>query len=150
VIRHVLVVCVGNLCRSPIAEGLLKQHTPGLCVSSGGLLASTGLPADPQAVQVMATRGIDLSAHRSQPLTATLCAKADLILCMTQRQRRSMGTRYPSATGKTFVLGATAIVDPYRRGPEAFVECLASIESALDAWIPRLQMLCGDLEEAKT
>ena len=99
----ILFVCFGNICRSPMAEGLARDIAarcyPGarslVRVSSAGVGAQDGNPPTPEAVEAMAERGIDISSHRARKVTAEILAAADLVLAMEQRQGvrlRDMGT----------------------------------------------------------
>src|SRR5262245_55242849 len=81
-LRRVLVLCHGNICRSPFAEALLTARIPGLEVRSAGLHAADGHPADPSAVACAQRMGVSLAAHRSARVTAELVAWADLVLVM--------------------------------------------------------------------
>ncbi|MFS9669038.1 protein tyrosine phosphatase, partial [Klebsiella pneumoniae] len=67
--KKILVVCVGNICRSPIGEALLQQQHPNLTVKSAGLSALVGEGADDKAIQVMDEWNIDIRSHRAQQLT---------------------------------------------------------------------------------
>ena len=85
--KNILVVCIGNICRSPMAEGLLKHalvacNKDGCTVSSAGLSALTGHPPDPKACQLMIEKGIDISYYRACQLNKEMIRKADLILVM--------------------------------------------------------------------
>jgi protein-tyrosine phosphatase len=103
---HVLLVCTGNLCRSPMAEGLLRRRradTSGIEVSSAGLIAG-GRLATSEAVAVMAERGIDISAHRSRELSPALIRGADLVIGMARRHVREVGVLDPPALARTFTL----------------------------------------------
>ena len=148
-IRHILVICEGNHCRSPMAEYLLKTALntgagPGVGVESAGLGALHGRAADPEAERLMAQRGIDMSAHRGRMLTPKFALAADLILVMDRQQKASCEQLAPSARGRVFLLGhwlpanEQEIVDPFHRGPEAFREALTHIDQAVAAWLPRL------------
>src|SRR5512136_1311836 len=92
-IDRVLVVCVGNICRSPMAEALLRArlgHWPRFDVSSAGLSALVGRPADESTVALMRERGIDISAHRARQLTPRLVAGSDLVLVMETGHERAV------------------------------------------------------------
>src|SRR5262245_59034382 len=79
-ISRVLVICSGNICRSPFAAAALAQRVPGLEVRSSGLAAGDAAPADPTAVRVAASLGFDLTQHRSRPLSPADLAEPDLVL----------------------------------------------------------------------
>ena len=80
--NSILVVCIGNICRSPIGEHLLRHYLPTQKIASAGVNALVGYPADPNTVIVAEKRGIDLSNHIARQLTAELCNEYDLILVM--------------------------------------------------------------------
>nr|Q45408.1 RecName: Full=Probable low molecular weight protein-tyrosine-phosphatase EpsP [Ralstonia solanacearum]AAA91623.1 EpsP [Ralstonia solanacearum] len=143
-IKTILVVCIGNICRSPMAQALLRQALPGVSVISAGIGALSGYPADPSAVEVMAQHGIDISEHRAQQLTGSLVNRADLILVMGGAQKREIQARHPSKTGSVFRLGEMEqfdIDDPYRKQMMAFEDALAMIQRGVDAWVPRIRAL---------
>lgn len=142
-IRGVLFVCVGNLCRSPMAEGLLRQAMPSLPVASAGLAARAGLPPEPRAVAAMRRCGIDIAGLVSQPLRADLYARHDLVLTMDRGLREEILQRYPQLNGRVHVLGGEPIPDPYGGPDELFEACRQRIARAMQAWIPRLQRLTG-------
>lgn len=142
-----LIVCTGNTCRSPIAEALAKQMiasqrgvTPadleasGVHIISAGTHAYPGMPASPEAVTAMSEQGIDLSKHRSQPLTPELIHGADVIYCMTAAHRAAILSLVPSAADKIFTLDPAGgdVEDPvglgikgYRRSVELIRRQLA-------------------------
>ena len=143
--KSILVVCEGNHCRSPIAETLLGSALgPEFRVSSAGLTALTGLPADIEAVRLMADRGFDISRHRGRQLTPALALSADLILVMEHTQKEWCERVVPSTRGRIFLLShwlATPppeIADPFRQGPEAFRKAFDSITLSVTAWLPHL------------
>lgn len=136
----VLVVCAGNICRSPTAEYILKDKLKGknITVSSAGLTALAGKPADATAQQIAAQNGINMSAHLGRQLNTQLVANNSVILVMEQRHLTDLCNRYPQARGKIFLLGKwqneQEIPDPYRQSPEAFEHVYKLIESACSAW----------------
>lgn len=84
--RRVLFVCTGNTCRSPLAEAiarrLIDERGLDITVTSAGTSAREGMPASDGSLLVGLERSLDLSLHRSQPLTRELVIEADLVLCM--------------------------------------------------------------------
>jgi ribose 5-phosphate isomerase B len=105
--KTVLFVCAGNVCRSPMAEGLLRhqlRNRPGFRVASAGLGAMDGQPVTDASVRAMAEIGVDISRHRSQSLRAPLVAQADYIFTMTESQRDTIQALYPAAAEKTFTV----------------------------------------------
>ena len=142
--QNILVLCIGNICRSPIAEGLLKQALPTKTVRSAGLSALVGHPADPLSVQLMAERGIDISGHRAQLISLQLVREADLILTMDREQKRAVESQYVEARGKVFRLGEFGnydIADPYREGIDSFRAAYRLIDEGVNVFVQRLSQM---------
>ncbi|MHB1855323.1 MAG: arsenate reductase/protein-tyrosine-phosphatase family protein [Acidimicrobiales bacterium] len=104
---RILTVCTANMCRSPMAEALLRHHLEkrgrDAVVSSAGLLED-GHPAAPEVVALLSARGIDLSGHRSRRLVAPLIEGSDLVLAMAREHLREAVLLVPSAFGRIFTL----------------------------------------------
>jgi len=142
--RQILVLCIGNICRSPMAEQLLARELPGQRIWSAGLSALVGEPADPLAVEVAQAHGLDLSAHRAQQFTTQMCQSADLILVMERNQQSSVEKHHPCARGKVFRLGHIGnfeITDPYRLPRPAFEAAYELIARGVADWAPRIRKL---------
>lgn len=85
--KTILFVCTGNTCRSPMAVGLVKKalgKRGNIKIKSAGVIAPNGLHASGNAISVMEDLGIDISGHRTQPLTKELIVEADQVFVMTQ------------------------------------------------------------------
>jgi protein-tyrosine phosphatase len=135
--ENILVVCVGNICRSPMAEGLLRARawSAKAHFASAGLAALEGRAPDPIAVELMAQRGIDISGHRARQLTPELLAASDLVLVMEDGHRRRIEELAPSARGRVHrigKLGGYDVPDPYRKPRAAFESALSLIERGLN------------------
>jgi len=106
----VIVVCTGNVCRSPIAEGLLRRATEHrtvgapITVSSAGTAGWEGSPAMSEAVEAAAEREVDISGHVATRLRPGMAAVADLVLCMAAEHRDQIASDDPQALDRTFTL----------------------------------------------
>jgi len=144
-IRHILVVCVGNICRSPMAEALLKRELrgqDGFTVESAGLGALVGHPASEFSLELMAERGLDISEHRARQIHPDMVRDADLVLVMEAGHRRAIDDADPTARGKVYRIGEWQdidVADPYRRPREAYENALADIENGVASWIERIK-----------
>lgn len=140
--ENVMMVCIGNVCRSPIAEAYLKHIQPESHIFSSGLGALVGKPADPKSVVLMDAKGIDLYNHRAQQIDTTLVSRADLILTMEQRHVDAIQSKFPESRGKVYLVGKwndnQQIPDPYKKDLNAFKTASAMIESGLNSWQKKL------------
>jgi protein-tyrosine phosphatase len=142
-INSVLVVCVGNICRSPLGERALAARLAKVSVSSAGLGALVGAEADPDAARAAEELGIFLNNHRARQWTGAIGAAHDLILVMEPEQRLSIVKAHPELSGKTFLMsqwsGGAAINDPYKRSIEMHRAVAKEIVTGADAWAARLK-----------
>ena len=105
--KTILFVCTGNVCRSPMAEELLRaalKGDPKYRVLSAGIGALDGQPVTEESVVAMAELGHDIAAHASQSLRVPLIESADFIFTMTRQQQDAIQTLFPMAAEKTFLL----------------------------------------------
>lgn len=141
-IKNILVVCVGNICRSPTAEFLLRRALPDRNVSSAGLAALVGYDMEAMARAVAEENGLPCPVHQARQLTPSLCHEADLILVMEAGHKEGVTALCPEARGKVFLLAQGApssdIGDPYRKGRPAFERAYQQIGAATALWTKRL------------
>lgn len=138
----ILVVCIGNICRSPTAERLLKQALPHKTISSAGISALAGHAADDTATAVADQNGVSLEGHVARQLTRELCQQHDLILVMEQKHIEAVTRIAPEVRGKTMLYGhwiKRDIPDPYRQSREAFEFTYDLLADATQAWAQRLK-----------
>ena len=136
-INHILVVCIGNICRSPMAEYFLKQKYPHLQIESAGISGLVGHAADDKACLCMQRHGIDMSPHVAKKLNADLIKKADLILAMSQNQQKHVEQTWPFAKGKVFRLGHWQnqnVPDPYQHDQAFFDQTCHNIQCYAQDW----------------
>jgi len=145
-VRKILFICAGNICRSPMAEGLLKRlllDTPidSMEIGSAGLIALPGNHASFNALRVAQENSIDLEEHRARLVTSDLLASADLILVMEPRHRQALASRHPEAAEKILLLRQFArygsqergINDPYGLSLEAYRFCFQDISECVES-----------------
>jgi len=143
--EKILTVCTGNICRSPLAEFLLREQLAAAGkkaeVRSAGIGALIDHPADETAASVALAHGTSLEGHRAQQISTQLCRWADLILVMEQHHLDYVTDLDTTARGKTFLLGHWSkgeIPDPYRKGEAAHEQAYAEISGAVTSWISKL------------
>ncbi|TCM64359.1 protein-tyrosine phosphatase [Acinetobacter calcoaceticus] len=135
-IQNILIVCVGNICRSPMAEYFFKQQYPQLNIESAGLAAMVGHSADDKAIACMDSHLLDMRKHVAKQINADLIKQSDLILVMSNNQLRHIEQTWPFAKGKVFRLGhwhGQNVTDPYKHDQAFFQETCRLIQTyALD------------------
>ncbi|MBB4866415.1 protein-tyrosine phosphatase [Pseudomonas nitritireducens] len=138
--NQVLIVCVGNICRSPTAEHLLREavRDSNIRLGSAGLGALVDKPLESKALATLARHGHQPPPHRARQLTQDLLQQSDLVLVMERKHLRDLTQYSPQSRGKTFLLGKwqndREIPDPYRQGSAAFEHAYALIEEAVSSW----------------
>ncbi|WP_090137387.1 low molecular weight protein-tyrosine-phosphatase Wzb [Kosakonia oryziphila] len=140
--NKILIVCVGNICRSPTAERLLKHYHPSLTVMSAGLDALVGKGADTSAVSVAADHNLSLEDHRARQISGRMCRDYDLILAMEKRHITTLCEIAPEMRGKVMLFGhwdgEREIPDPYRKSREAFEAVYVLLELSARQWAQAL------------
>jgi protein-tyrosine-phosphatase len=148
----ILMVCTGNICRSPMAEGLLRTRlSPRAAefatVSSAGVAAAPGIRASIHSVTVCRENSIDISSHRSRPLTPVLVRQSDLILVMEEHHRDAIVHMAPAVRDKVFVLPQYAtesavtpgIPDPIGQDVSAYREVFQKLDEYITQALPRIE-----------
>lgn len=151
----ILFVCTGNLCRSPMAEVLLRHRLvqEGLGswrVESAGTWAQNDQPASGYAVQVMAERGLDLHTHRSKPIDRQMIQEADLVLVMTRHHAEALRSEFPDFRNKVWLLSQMDgnricdVNDPYGGSLIEYQYCAAELENLIQSGLTRMRALVED------
>jgi protein-tyrosine phosphatase len=139
-----LVICTGNICRSPMGEVLLRERLDAAGmrtrVESAGIGAVVGAGAHDHAKEVMAAWGHDLSGHVARQLEASMGADFELLLVMETGQKQWIERRFPQLAGRTYRLGHwldEEIDDPMGRSVETFRQSRDHIDHAIGSWLER-------------
>jgi protein-tyrosine phosphatase len=140
--KRILIVCVGNICRSPTAEYLLRHrlgNAHGAQISSAGLSAMAGYSMDTTSLALLREHGVDGETHRARQLDSALLRQSDLILAMEKSHVAAMVRMAPEASGKVFLLDrwldGRDIPDPYRQQRPAYEHVYGLIEQGVNSWL---------------
>jgi len=147
--KKILLVCTGNICRSPLAAALIDRAlhgrgAPGIDLASAGTGAWDGAPVSEGAYLVGLERGLDLSGHRARLLTRELVDESDLILTMARHHRARVDEL--GGEGRVFVLGEYAgregdeaeVSDPFGGDLDVYRDTCAELEALIDAAVERI------------
>jgi protein-tyrosine-phosphatase len=121
---EILMVCTGNICRSPMAMALMRhaleaRRCTDVEVTSAGTAALADGPASGRAVEALRAVGVDLTPHRSRPVTASELRRANLIVAMTSEHVHEVTEEAPEVAGKVVLLKALAEMDVQPQSPDA-------------------------------
>jgi protein-tyrosine-phosphatase len=152
--KTILFVCTGNICRSPMAMGFLREklRKAGLegeyRVHSAGVWGLENQPPSLHARAMMAQRGIDISDHSSHDLTSEDVDEADLILTMERGQAEAIRLEFSQHANKVHLLSEMIgrhydIRDPYGGSLYEYHQCAAEIERLIEEGYPRIMELVG-------
>jgi protein-tyrosine phosphatase len=141
-IHSILVVCVGNICRSPVGERLLARSLPEADIGSAGIGAVVGASADEAMIQVANENDLSLEGHIARQFTPEMGARYELILVMEAGHRAEIARQAPHLSGRVMLFdqwtGACGIPDPYREPIETHRAAYQTIEAAAQGWIRRI------------
>ncbi|TKI05780.1 arsenate reductase/protein-tyrosine-phosphatase family protein [Martelella alba] len=134
----ILVVCTGNICRSPLGEWLLKYYTHNNEIISAGIIALNNITADPYAIEIARRHNLDISGHHPQKITYELCNKCELILVMERKHINEICKIAPLTRGKILLFGHWSgkrnIPDPYRKSKETFEYIFKLLDEDAQNW----------------
>lgn len=151
----ILVVCTGNICRSPMAEGVLRDRLKDvgmadIRVFSAGTEGWVQAPATPAAVRVCSEIGVDISSHRSAPIDRRHVASADLILTAQLHHQYTIQNRFHPPEGIMALLGlfypghpGIEIEDPFNQTDAFYRKVLAQICLSIDGLVKQLTKQMG-------
>ena len=150
---HILFICTANICRSPVAEGLLRRRLAeeGLSdwtVSSAGTWAQLQRGAASTSIELLAERGIDIGDHRAREVTRQAVETADLILCMEAGHAEALRVEFPEAAERIYRLSEMAgakenIKDPYGGPYQGYVRMVDELAELIEAGLPRILGVAG-------
>lgn len=135
--KDILFVCTGNTCRSPMAEGIAKAlDKNGRRIWSRGVNVAYESGANEKAIKAMASKDIDISAHKSKQFDPAEVTKNTIILTMTAGHKAYLTALYPQVSSQVFTLleyvGETGdIDDPYGQSDQVYMACASQLESVI-------------------
>lgn len=151
---RVLFLCTGNICRSPLAEGVLRHMLDAelagrVDVASAGVAAMPGQPASTNGVMACAELGVDISGHRARMLTRDLIETTDLVLAMEEHHRMAAVKLAPREAGKIHLLSQYAagsegnapigVDDPIGGDLDEYRSTLREIRRYIEQALPRIR-----------
>ena len=145
--RRIVFVCTGNICRSAMAEHLLRHWSKmrglDLEVSSCGIAAEPWYKMPDAARRLLAAEGVPAFSHKARLATRDCLRNADLILVMTQTHSNHLCEQFPELIARTRLLRAYTgfddgdVDDPMGRPDEAYARCLSVLKESLEALLRR-------------
>lgn len=141
---NILVVCTGNVCRSPMAEVVLKDRLgEEFLISSAGTGALKGQDMEPLAIKLLTENELEPGKHVARQVNTEMLSKADLILVMDSKNKSMLAGKYPAMMGKIQFFGKwesdKEVPDPYRQQKPAFEHVYKLIEQFAEQWTQKLK-----------
>ncbi len=151
----ILVVCTANICRSPIAEALLKARVPrgeNWRIESAGTWAMDGQRVSTNSQLVLQQRGLDASGHRSRSVTRQMIEQFNLILVMEPGHKEALQFEFPQAAGKIFLFSEMigmqfAVVDPYGKSLMDYEQTASELEQICDQGFETIARLARNSQD---
>lgn len=151
---QILIVCTGNICRSPVGEALLqdrlqKRGLSAWLVKSAGTWAQWKRGASQYSVEIMAEQGLDITNHQAEMIDRSHMENADLILCMESGHMEALKAEFPVHKNKVHLLSEMvgknySISDPYGQSKDAYYRMVDDLAGIMDEGVDKI------IEEAET
>lgn len=156
----ILIVCTANVCRSPVAEALLRNRLTKMGldeweVGSAGTWAYPGQRAAEFSIQLMGEQGLDIEQHASRMVADSLLSTTDLVLCMEIGHAEALRAEFPKERHKIYLLTEMSdrhysVKDPYGGPLEAYQGMVAEVATLIDEGMPRIIDLASANEKSRS
>lgn len=151
----ILFVCTANVCRSPMAAGILNRELSlrgldsELCAESAGIWGKADLPVVPEVMKIMGERGIDLRNHRSRIITEEIISNANLILTMERSHKEAIYAENPEMPLNLYLIselvgGKFNIEDPVNKSDFEFMETADILTDLIRGNLEKIRYLSSD------